>query len=90
MRQVFICLRPRIQSPLPPNTLYIRVYSILVHTGKGEELNQREVQRGNRGGYRSQNCVENTKYAMQKLAILSLQSLINICHKVPLQVYFVR
>jgi hypothetical protein len=27
----------------PPHAHYIRVYSLLIHTGKGTELNQREV-----------------------------------------------
>ncbi len=46
-RQLFICLRPR--TPYLP-ALCIRVYSILIHTGKGRrggELNQREGERGN-------------------------------------------
>ncbi len=40
-------LRPR--NPYPPLPHYIHVYSILIHTGKGEggELNQREGKRGN-------------------------------------------
>jgi hypothetical protein len=48
------------QNLKPPPTHSIRVYSILIHTGKqrreggeGEELNQREGGRGNRGEYRS-------------------------------------
>jgi hypothetical protein len=53
LRQVFICLRPR--------TPHV-VYSILIHTGRGEGggLNQREGETGNIGEYRSQSCVENT------------------------------
>jgi hypothetical protein len=53
LRQVFICLRPRNPS-LNPLTHCIRVYSILIHTGKGgegEEFNQREGKRGNRVEY---------------------------------------
>jgi hypothetical protein len=56
MRQVFFCLRPRTPYPL---THCIRVYSIPIHTekgGRGEELNQREEERGNS----SQSWVENT------------------------------
>jgi hypothetical protein len=34
LRQVFICLRPRTPPP-PTHTHCIRVYSILLHTGKG-------------------------------------------------------
>ncbi len=45
LRQVFICLRPRTPYP-PPRTHYIRlrVYSILIHTGRGGggEMNQIE------------------------------------------------
>ncbi len=44
LRQLFVCLRPR--TPYHPYTLCIRVYSNLIHTGKGGgagvELNQRE------------------------------------------------
>jgi hypothetical protein len=40
-RQVIICLRSRTLS-LPLLTVYVLVYSILIHTGKGGELNQRE------------------------------------------------
>jgi hypothetical protein len=50
---VFICLRP-------PLTHCILVYSILIHTGKGGRVDQREEERGNRGEYRSQSWVENT------------------------------
>jgi hypothetical protein len=45
LQQMFICLGPRSQNPIPPpppNTLYT---CILIHTGKGRrggELNQRE------------------------------------------------
>jgi hypothetical protein len=42
LRQVFIYRDPEPHTPLPPYTLYsIRVYSILIHTGRGGgELNQ--------------------------------------------------
>ncbi len=37
LRQMFICLRLRTPNPPPPSiTQCIRVYSILIHTGKGE------------------------------------------------------
>jgi hypothetical protein len=37
------------------------MYSILIYIGEGGgELNQREVERGNRGENRSQSLVENT------------------------------
>jgi hypothetical protein len=39
LRQGFICVRPR--TPPPPYTL-LRVYNILIHTGKGGGLNQGE------------------------------------------------
>jgi hypothetical protein len=48
LRQVFICLKPR--TPYPPSLSHcIRVYSLRIHTGKGEggESNQREGERGN-------------------------------------------
>jgi hypothetical protein len=39
---VFICLRPLLSyDPIllpPPHTVHIRVYSILIHTGKGGDL----------------------------------------------------
>ena len=41
LRQVFFYLRPETLCS-PPYTQCIRVYSILIHTGKGGELNQRE------------------------------------------------
>jgi hypothetical protein len=57
--QMFICLKSRTPSSPPPlHTVYEYLYSILIHTGKvggGEELNQRE---GERGGS-SQSWVEN-------------------------------
>jgi hypothetical protein len=47
----FICLRPPYSPPL---THCICVYSILIHTGKGEGgANQREVKRGNSSQSRS-------------------------------------
>jgi hypothetical protein len=36
LRQVFICLRPRTPYPTPLHTVYVYMYSILIHTGKGE------------------------------------------------------
>ncbi len=57
LRQVLICLRPK--TPYPLLTHCIRVYSMLIHTGKGGgggELNHREEDSGNR----SQSWVENT------------------------------
>jgi hypothetical protein len=38
---------------------YINIHkSVLTHTGKGGELNQREGERGDRGEYRSHSWVE--------------------------------
>jgi hypothetical protein len=47
LRQVFICIGgPEPHTPIPPpplKTVYVySVYSTLIHTGKGGELNQRE------------------------------------------------
>ncbi len=47
----------------PPPTNCTRVYSTLIHTGKGGEggeLNQRERERGKTGEYRAQSRVKNT------------------------------
>jgi hypothetical protein len=56
LRQVFICLRPGAPYP-PPITHCIRVYSILINTGKGERGGElREGERGNS----SQSWVKNT------------------------------
>ncbi len=76
LRQVFICLRPRTQY----RSLHIRAYNILIHTGKGGELNQREGQRSNS----SQSWVVNTNMTA------SISTLINTWQKVPLQVNFYR
>ncbi len=57
LKQVLICLRPRTTYPTLLLSVCIRVYSKLIHTGKGGELNQREGERvniGNKGEYRSQ------------------------------------
>jgi hypothetical protein len=43
LQLVFICLRPRTPYLPPPFTLYIRLYGILIRTGKGGEgVNQIE------------------------------------------------
>ncbi len=45
-RQVFICLRPRTLTPPPLyillHTVYVYSVCILIHTGRGRELNRRE------------------------------------------------
>ncbi len=75
LRQVFFCLRPRIPYP-SLLTHCLRVYRILIHTGKGGggTVNQREEKRGSS----SQSCVENTnmtadclQFINQKRAIFS-------------------
>jgi hypothetical protein len=44
---------------------YINIHiSVLTHTGKGGESNQREGARGNRGEYRSQSWGENTNMTL--------------------------
>jgi hypothetical protein len=57
LRQVFICLRLRIPYPPPPFTHCIRVYRILIHTGKGG--GRFESERRKRGNS-SQSWVEST------------------------------
>jgi hypothetical protein len=54
--QVFICLRPRTPFPLPIHS--IRVYSILIHTGKGRGGRVESERKG--WGNSSQSWVENT------------------------------
>jgi hypothetical protein len=74
LRQVFIWLRPRTPYPRPLAHCK-RVYSMLIHTGEGVELNPREGERGNRGEYRSQNWVENTNMTDCTQEICYLQSI---------------
>ncbi len=69
---------PRTPTPIPP-TQCIRVNSILNHTGKGRELNQRERERDNS----SRSWVKNTNMTD---SISNLSTLINTCRKVPLKV----
>jgi hypothetical protein len=66
-------------SNQPPHTYCIRMFSILIHTGKGGggKLNQREGWSGNR----SQSLVENTN-----MLNVSPVMEINTCPKAPLQV----
>ncbi len=79
-----VSLYMEVSKPPPPlQTVYVRVYSINIHTGGGGELNQREGKRGNS----SQSWVKNTKMTG---CISSLKTLINICRKVPLQVNIFR
>jgi hypothetical protein len=61
-----ICLSEA-QNPITPlpltHSIVYTLNSMVIHTGKGRrggELNQREVEKGNMGEYRSQNWVENT------------------------------
>jgi hypothetical protein len=59
LRQVFICLRLRIPYP-PPFTQCIRVYRMLIHTGKGVGVRGRFEPERRKRGNGSQSWVENT------------------------------
>jgi hypothetical protein len=65
------------QNPITPQPLEhcIRVYSILIHTGKEGELNQSDGERGITGEYRSQSWVENTNMTECTQEIGYLQSI---------------
>ncbi len=80
-RQIFICRRPRtppISTP-PPYILYTcTVYSILIHTGKGESWTRekgREATQESR--YRSQSWVESTnktRFSQEIVYLLSINT----------------
>jgi len=63
LRQVFICLRPRTpHSPPLTHRMYTHIQYTYSQREGGRELNQREVERANRGEYRSQSWAETWKY----------------------------
>ncbi len=74
---MFSCLRRR--TPIAPLTQCLRVHTVhcTVYLFKqgGEELYQREGERGNRVEYRSQNWVENTNVTEFRQEIVYFQSM---------------
>ncbi len=84
LRQVFIC-RSRTTSPPPLLTHYIRVYSILIHTGKGGGGRIEPERRGEGKQGRVQNTQLGWKYQPDWM-----YKMINTRRKVPLQVTLFR
>ncbi len=86
LRQVFTCKRLRNPYPPPPPT-HVYTCSILIHTGKGGELNTREKGRG--ATQESTDPKAGLKYQHDSMYWKYwLSTLINTCRNAPLQVNF--